>query len=82
MPLPRNEAWFPAKTYGWGWGLPCRWQGWAVFGGFIMALAAGVPLLRKEPLGFVVYCFALLAVLVVICLLKGEKPHWSWGKRE
>jgi hypothetical protein len=28
MPLPRNKAWFRAMTYGWGWGLPLRWQGW------------------------------------------------------
>ncbi|MGF6701877.1 hypothetical protein OKW38_006554 [Paraburkholderia sp. MM5496-R1] len=24
---PSREYWFPAKRYGWGWGLPLRWQG-------------------------------------------------------
>ena len=23
--------WFRAKRYGWGWGLPITWQGWAFF---------------------------------------------------
>lgn len=22
--------WFRAKRYGWGWGLPVRWQAWVV----------------------------------------------------
>jgi hypothetical protein len=25
-----SRYWFPAKRYGWGWGLPVTWQGWAV----------------------------------------------------
>ncbi len=27
----RPAFWFPVKRYGWGWGLPVRWQGWVVF---------------------------------------------------
>ncbi|HTS17465.1 MAG TPA: hypothetical protein VMP11_07825 [Verrucomicrobiae bacterium] len=25
-----KRVWFRAKRYGWGWGLPCAWQGWVV----------------------------------------------------
>lgn len=25
-----KKIWFPAKRYGWGWGLPVTWQGWVV----------------------------------------------------
>ncbi len=28
--MSRQPYWFPAKTYGWGWGLPVTWQGWVV----------------------------------------------------
>ncbi|WP_269146578.1 hypothetical protein [Xanthomonas oryzae] len=28
----KKDYWFPAKTYGWGWGLPTVWQGWLVYG--------------------------------------------------
>lgn len=34
------KYWFPAKQYGWGWGLPNAWQGWAVLAGFGLLLAA------------------------------------------
>ena len=82
MPLPKDEAWFPAKTYGWGWSFPSRWQGWLVTLVFIAALIAGTPLVRRGPEVFVGYSLALTAVLVAVCYWKGEKPHWSWGKRE
>ena len=29
--------WFPAKRYGWGWGPPATWQGWAVLAAFVGA---------------------------------------------
>ena len=28
-----EKYWFPAKRYGWGWGLPSTWQGWIVLAG-------------------------------------------------
>lgn len=82
MPLPKDKAWFPAKTHGWGWGIPVRWQGWLVLAGYVVALAAGSPLLRVSALGFVGYSFALSAILVAICSWKGEKPGWRWGDDE
>ena len=82
MPLAKDEAWFPAKTYGWGWSVPRRWQGWLVMFVFIAALIAGTPLVRRGPAVFAGYSLALVAVLVAVCYWKGEKPHWSWGRRE
>jgi hypothetical protein len=29
-----SNYWFPAGRYGWGWGLPVRWQGWLVLAAF------------------------------------------------
>lgn len=81
MPLPKNEAWFYAKTYGWGWGLPARWQGWVVLFGFIgLMIVGGVWLTpAKHPIGFFVYVIALTSVLLAICWRKGEAPRWRWG---
>ena len=31
-----KTIWFPAKTYGYGWGLPKVWQGWAVLLGLLV----------------------------------------------
>jgi hypothetical protein len=80
MPLPRDKAWFAAKTFGWGWGLPLRWQGWAVMVGFIVVLIAGAPLAKRAALFFVGYSLAVALVLVAICYWKGEAPRWRWGK--
>lgn len=80
MPLPKDKAWFPVKTYGWGWGIPSRWQGWAVMIGFVAALVAGSPLISKvHPLAYVGYCCVLGGILTAICYWKGEKPGWHWG---
>ena len=82
MPLPKDEAWFLAKTYGWGWSFPRRWQGWLVTLLFFTALFVGTPLVKMWPIIFLGYILGLTAVLVAICYWKGEKPHWSWKKRE
>lgn len=82
MPLPRDRAWFAAKSHGWGWGLPLRWQGWAVMGGFVAALIAGAPLARHEPEMFAGYSAILALVLIVVCYWKGERPKWRWGRED
>jgi hypothetical protein len=76
-----KKIWFPAKKYGWGWGPPVCWQGWVVLlAYFILLGAGGVLLLPKHP-GLFLGCVGILVtVLVSICLLKGEKPRWHWGK--
>jgi len=37
-----KKFWFPAKTYGWGWGPPICWQGWVVLIVYIILLIAGM----------------------------------------
>jgi hypothetical protein len=76
MPLPKTTAWFPARKYGWGWGLPQRWQGWVVIVGYIGALALGFPLLHTHPITFIVYVQVVSLLLGLVCWIKGEKPRW------
>ena len=75
-----KQIWFPAKKYGWGWGLPnCR-QGWFVFAAYIALLCAGTFLIPKHTTLFLAYTTFISIILIVICYLKGEKPRWRWGK--
>lgn len=78
-----KKYWFPAKLYGWGWGLPSVWQGWSVLGAFAVLLAGGaLLLLPTQGSGvFVAYAAALSLVLVVVCWAKGEPPRWRWGSQ-
>ncbi len=79
-----KKIWFPAKKYGWGWGLPCAWQGWIVLAVFVVLLCVTSALLL--PSGHFALYITSAAVLcisvLVICLIKGERPRWRWGDSE
>ena len=40
-----RKYWFPAKRYGYGWGLPGTWQGWLVFGAYGALVIASVVII-------------------------------------
>ena len=78
------QYWFPAKTYGWGWGLPITWQGWLVFLAALTLFACGAFLFPPETMlvGYIVYEVAIVAALIFICQRKGEPTSWRWGKKK
>lgn len=78
------KYWFAAKRYGWGWGLPCAWQGWAVFIGYLALVLGGMLLLRGSDGGVVygIYLVVISVALVAICWITGEPPRWRWGERD
>jgi len=78
---PEKQIWFPAKRYGWGWGLPCAWQGWVVFSVWLLIMLLSVLLLiPRHPWLFQGAVLILVAALIAVCWWKGEKPRWRWGK--
>lgn len=84
MNAPKRTIWFPAKTYGYGWGPPVCWQGWVVVGVYAVLLAGGAIwfLPGKTTEGFIAYAAGLSLALTVVCRLKGETPAWRWGRRD
>ncbi|QOY62722.1 hypothetical protein INQ40_12780 [Lysobacter sp. H21R4] len=77
----QKNYWFPAKTFGWGWGFPRVWQGWLVLLAYLCGLVTiffQIPP-DSDPNGFTLFVLALSIVLVAICWLKGEPPRWRWG---
>lgn len=76
----RPRYWFPAKRYGWGWGLPSMWQGWVVLGAFVVSLVMSARrLLPHDPVRFAVVAIITATLFVGICYVKGEPPSWRWG---
>ena len=73
-----RKYWFPAKRFGWGWGLPTAWQGWVVLAAFVVLMIGGVALVRHTHLSLP-YAAILVALLIGVCWLKGEPPRWRWG---
>ena len=60
-----KKYWFPAKRYGWGWGIPITWQGWAALVSFFALLAIGAytVLPKFGAVVFVVYSGVLTVIL-------------------
>jgi hypothetical protein len=79
-----KEIWFPAKKYGYGWGPPVRWQGWAVIAFYIVAVVGGLAVFptKERPWYFLAYILVVTAALVAVCAWKGEPPRWRWGDKE
>ena len=77
------KYWFPAKKYGWGWGLPSVWQGWVTLVSYLGSIALSVYFFPpEEKLVLFIFSIIVLSVLlIVICWIKGEPPKLRWGKR-
>ena len=76
-----NAYWFPARRYGWGWGLPSTWQGWCAFAALFVLLAFGMfvwPTFNHSD-AFELWAVASTAAFVAVCIWKGEPPKWHWG---
>jgi hypothetical protein len=73
--------WFRAKKLGYGAGLPFKWQGWAVLGLYVSALA-GIGLLSKQE-GAAPKIVSLALMLVVTAMLlvivrNRTEGGWKW----
>jgi len=84
MKPDKQTYWFPAKRFGWGWGLPTQWQGWAVLCLFALLLMTGGLLLlpRHHTLLFLTYALVLCALLTGICWMTGEPPGGGAENRQ
>jgi len=78
------KYWFPAKRYGWGWGLPSAWQGWVVLVVFFALVVGGIPFVQVAMgnAEYVAYVGGLTLILIAICWFTGEPPRWRWGGRD
>jgi uncharacterized membrane protein YhaH (DUF805 family) len=74
----KKVYWFKAKHYGWGW-YPVTWQGWLVLTVFVVIIGYRSTTMSNIIIvpEFIIYT----VILLIICLLTGEKPRWRWGKK-
>jgi uncharacterized membrane protein YhaH (DUF805 family) len=77
-----QRYWFRAKRYGWGWGLPCSWQGWVVLLVWLAAFLAGVRFLPRWLPAHLAFMVVMVVLLLMVCYCKGEPPAWRWGDRQ
>jgi len=81
---PQPKYWFPAKRYGWGWGLPLRSEGWFVLIAFVALVVLGAFVFppRMALASYLGYVAFLCVLLAGVCWVRGEPPRWRWGDRE
>ena len=77
---PQRQFWFPAKRYGWGWGLPITWQGWLVLCSFFFLVILGALAILPSygHIAFAFYVVLLIGLLVAVCWRTGEPSRWRW----
>ena len=77
-----RKYWFPAKTYGWGWGLPTSWKGWLTFAFYASFLVSDFFIFPpdRKPTLFLVAMIVDSALLIATCWRTGAPTKWRWGK--
>jgi hypothetical protein len=79
--MGEGPEWFAAKRYGFGAGLPIRWQGWAVLMAFIVIVAAVAYFFGDRPLALAGVIVPLSLALVVITARTTRGGwRWRWGE--
>lgn len=83
--MAKQEYWFKAKRYGWGW-YPATWQGWLCMMLFVLLVILGAVMFLDENVQTkdMVFYFVWIGLwsvgLFAVSYKKGEKPGWHWGK--
>lgn len=76
-----GKPWFRVKRYGFGAGLPCSWEGWALLIGFlVIVVSSAIVLVGRNPMMHLGVVLASTAILVVVSWRKSDGPwKWRWG---
>lgn len=73
-----DGAWFLPKAFGYGAGLPIRWQGWALLGLYMLVVFSAAFFVKKHSLvGFFAILIVATAVMLPICAAK-TRGGWHW----
>jgi hypothetical protein len=82
-----RKLWFKARSYGWGW-TPVSWEGWLFTLVYCMLILGATLNLKQfsDPKEAIIYMLITIIpstlLLMVICFIRGETPHWNWGKKK
>ena len=75
-----DDPWFAEKTFGYGAGLPLRWQGWAMMLAHVAVILSGLPLAKTHPFAFALYALVIALIPMPIYAAKTRGGwKWRWG---
>jgi hypothetical protein len=83
---PKSQFWFRAKPYGWGFGPPNCWQGWAVLIVYTVVSFVGcivISVVYEKALGWSLGFVGVASlVLFAVCMCKGPKLRWRSDEKD
>jgi len=81
---PGYRYWFPARQFGWGWGVPKTWQGWMVLDAYLGVFIVSLFILlfggSRNLIYGIVGMVGGTAALVWVCYKKGEPLRARLGR--
>ena len=72
-----GPEWFAPKRYGFGSGLPIRWQGWALVAAFLAVCLAVRETFRDNRLVTLAIMVPVAATFVVV-VARTTRGGWRW----
>ena len=72
-----DPDWFRPKRYGYGAGLPLKWQGWALLASHVALLVGIGAMLRDHPVALVSVVFTVALVPMPLYAAHTE-GGWRW----
>jgi hypothetical protein len=77
-----GKPWFRVKRYGFGAGLPCSWEGWALLAGFlVIVVSSAIAFTDRNPMLHLGVVLAATAIVVIVSWRKSDGPwKWRWGQ--
>ncbi|WCT72450.1 hypothetical protein PQ455_12480 [Sphingomonas naphthae] len=75
-----EHAWFAPKRFGYGAGLPIRWQGWAVLAAYVGVMTGSTGLLPVGTLPAIGagVLMVVATVLLVVIAKRRTRGGWKW----
>lgn len=74
-----RPKWFASKRFGYGFGLPIAWQGWAVVLIYIVALYLASHLFDKSTVAFAA---AVIAITALFLWVAARTTRGGWRFRQ
>ena len=70
MPSAKPDYWFAVKRYGWGWGMPVRWQGWLVLVAYLGLVYVGIYSFVPSRSGYALAIYPSMTSLVAAAAME------------
>ena len=75
-----GKPWFNPKIYGYGAGLPCAWQGWAVLAAFLAIVLGGRFVVATDGAYALVGVAAVIVLVAIVAAKTRGGWRWRWGR--